>query len=103
MRWVSARCSPRSVTGKAKNPAGVGVTNGSDRNSYGPAPLHISPNFRFRARSPARVSSLTFGKKKMSLFQSPTQLALLLIVLILVCCAILQRGAQRKVSLVALA
>ena len=35
---------------------------GSDRNSHGPAPLHPSPNFRFRARSPARVSSLTMGK-----------------------------------------
>src|ERR1043165_6576157 len=27
-----------------------------------PAPLHISPDFRFRARSPARVSSLTMGR-----------------------------------------
>lgn len=36
---------------------------GSDRISHGPAPLHLSPNFRFRARSPARVSSVTFGKK----------------------------------------
>jgi hypothetical protein len=35
---------------------------GSDRNSHGQAPLHITPNFRFRARSPARVSSLTIGK-----------------------------------------
>jgi len=38
---------------------------GGDRNSHYPAPLHLPPRFRFSARSPARVSSLTMGEQTM--------------------------------------
>ena len=55
-----------SVVGRKSRSSCQRQRTGSDRNSYGPAPLHISPNFRFSARSPARVSSLTIRQKKMS-------------------------------------
>jgi hypothetical protein len=74
---------------KRKSPSRQRQRAGSDRNSHGPAPLHISPNFRLRARSPARVSSLTIGGR--SFMRSITALLAALVAGVLLGCSVPMR------------